>query len=174
MCVSAILFLLNFIAFAHEIQLITMIRKLTVPEYASLMKISPPTVYRRIKAEKLETETIDGILHVIVDESQFNSDEIQPDSELISELQTRIEAQEAEIEYLREELSKAHSELSEARQRTDQIIQQMQSDAEADKERSDTIILQLTQQLGQQTKLIEDMRQKEKVGLFQRLFGGKS
>ena len=132
-----------------------MIRKLTVPEYATLMKISPPTVYRRVKAGKLETETIDGILHVIVDESQFNSDEIQQPSELISEFQTRIESQQAEIEYLREELSKAHSELSEARQR------------------SDTIILQLTRQFEQQTLLLEDMRQQneqKKSSIFHRLF----
>jgi hypothetical protein len=130
-----------------------MIRKLTVPEYATLMKVSPPTVYRRIKADKLETETIDGILHVIVDDSQYNSDEEAPD--LISELQERLKAQQAEIEYLRQELSKAHEELAESRQR------------------SDTIILQFTRQFDEQTKLLEDMRQDKKPNLFQRIFSYK-
>jgi len=46
-------------------------------------------------------------------------------------------------------------------ERTDQIIQQMQSDLESTKERSDTIVLQLTQQLDQQTKLLQDLRPKE-------------
>ncbi len=136
-----------------------MIRKLSVPEYATIMKISPPTVYRRIKAGKLETETIDGVLHVIVDESQLNSDEIQQRSgELFSELQNRIEAQQSEIQYLREELSKVNTELSDTRQSHDQIIQQMQQDASESQQRSDTIILQLTRQLETQTLMLEDMR----------------
>jgi predicted nucleic acid-binding Zn-ribbon protein len=153
-----------------------MIRKLTVPEYANLMKISPPTVYRRIKAGKIETETIDGILHVVVDESQFKKDEIQQPSELFYSLQTRIEAQQAEIEYLREQLSKAQKELSESRQSHDTIIQQLQQDAAEAQQRSDTIILQLTRLNEQQTKLLEDMRQKDsppKRGFLKRLLGKK-
>ena len=59
----------------------------------------------------------------------------------------------AEVEYLRKQL------------------EQVRVDAESSKERSDTIILQLTQQLDNQTKLIEDLRKDgEKKGFLKRLF----
>jgi len=137
-------------------------QKLKVYDYATTMRISVPTVYRHIKAGKLETETIDGVLYVIVDEEQLNNIEEQDD--LIAELKTRIEQQQNEIEYLR-------GELSSARQRTDQIIQQMQQDTESDKQRSDTIILQLTRQFEAQTKLIEDMRHRSLWARVKTAFG---
>jgi predicted site-specific integrase-resolvase len=50
--------------------------KVTVSEYANLMGISIPTVYRHIKAGKLQSEEIDNALHVIIDDEQLkNSDD---------------------------------------------------------------------------------------------------
>ena len=48
-------------------------QKLKVYDYATTMRISVPTVYRRIKAGKLETEEIDGVTYVLVDEEQLNN-----------------------------------------------------------------------------------------------------
>jgi hypothetical protein len=53
----------------------------------------------------------------------------------------------SEIDYLREENKQLIQELSESRQREDDARQ-----------RSDTIILQLSRQFEEQTKLLEDMR----------------
>lgn len=106
-------------------------QRLKVYDYATRMRISVSTVYRQIKAGKLESETIDDVLYVLVDEEQLNSIEEQDD--IATELRERIAHQDSEIEYLR-------NELSEARQR------------------SDTIILQLTKQLENKTVALEDMR----------------
>lgn len=129
-----------------------------VYDYATRMGTAVSTVYRHIKAGKLETEEIDSVTYVLVDEEELNS--IETPFDVIPELKERIEQQQTEIEFLRNELSEAR-----------QIIQQMQEGSESAKERSDTIILQLTQQLDNQTKLIEDLRKDgEKKGFFKRMF----
>jgi chromosome segregation ATPase len=81
---------------------------------------------------------------------------------LLAEKDARISELQTEIEYLRQKLD----EVEQAHQRTDQIIQQMQADFESSKERSDTIILQLTRQLDclveQNQLLLEDKRPKRR------------
>jgi len=179
-----------------------MMRKLKVSEYAKLMQCDDTTVYRWIKAGKVDTEKVDGVLHVLVDETELQTHATaSAESVFIVQLQAEIERLSKEldrknegIDKLQQELSQSRQQIDEARQRYDEqiqqlqtdlidtrqrhdaLIQQMQQDAEADKERSDTIILQLTQQLSSQTKLIEDMRQKDnqkKRGFFKRLLGKK-
>jgi hypothetical protein len=116
------------------------------------MRISQATVYRHIQQGKIETERNNGKLHIIL-----NSDAIlnQNENELVAQLRK-------ENQFLQEELRKAL-----------ETIQQMQQDAAYSQQRSDTIILQLTRQFEEQTKLLEDMRQQnepKKSHLFRRLF----
>jgi DNA anti-recombination protein RmuC len=143
-------------------------RFLTVQQYATEMGISRSTVYRHIEQGRLQTEEIDGVLHIILDMSQDEPKLPHYVAEMIQHLKT-------ENEHLRQQVEKLQAELLESRQRTDQLIQQMQQDAAESQQRSDTIILQLTRQFEQQTKLLEDMRQKEekKRGFFKRLLSKK-
>lgn len=120
-------------------------QRIKVSDYANQMQVSLSTIYRQVKVGKLESETIDGVLYVLIDEEQM---QIEKQSDVIIELKERIEQQQTEIEYLRNELSEAR-----------QIIQQMQQDAAEAQQRSDTILLQLTMQ---------------KKGFFERLFRRKS
>jgi len=131
-----------------------MIEKLTVQEYMIKSGISQATVYRHIKDGTLETEKVDGTLYILIKDEKNDKNENQPDNELVEQLRT-------ENEYLRQQLEQAM-----------ETINKMQNDAESSKERSDTIILQFTQQLNEQTKLLEDMRREneQKKGFFKRLF----
>lgn len=102
-----------------------------------------------------------GTTYIILNESQLEEIETQSQPLLLEKCKT-IERLESEVQYLRDELSKAYTSL-----------QSMQQDASEAQQRSDTILLHLTQQLNNQTKLIEDMRQQnepKKSHLFRRLF----
>lgn len=116
-----------------------MIEKLTIQEYMRKSGISQATIYRHIKAGKVNTEKVDGTLYIIIDNENNDKHENQIDHELVEQLRT-------ENEYLRQQLEEAM-----------RTIQQMQDDSESAKQRSDTIILQLTRQFEEQTKLLEDM-----------------
>ena len=109
--------------------------KLSVPEYARQMGVNASTIYRWIRQEKIDTEKIDGVLHVILNSEEIDLQNANSQEAIIAQMRS-------EIEYLREENRQLRDELSESRQR------------------SDTIILQLTRQFEAQTKLIEDMRGK--------------
>ncbi|MHC4537876.1 MAG: hypothetical protein ACYS6K_28430 [Planctomycetota bacterium] len=122
--------------------------KLRVSEYARLTSDNEKSVYRKIHRGELQAEKINGILHVVCD--RLPSDQVgeQSDNRLfIEEKDARIQQLETENEYLRQQLDQ-----------TTRTIQQMQEDSESDRQRSDTIILQLTQKFEEQTNLLEDMR----------------
>jgi TolA-binding protein len=122
--------------------------RFTVAEYARLMNVSEATARRRVKAGELKKELINGVTHILLERLPVDT---QNDGQLVSLLQEQIEQQKSEIEYLRHELTEARQELSESRQR------------------SDTIILQFTLKLEEQTKLLEDMRQSRASGLWARV-----
>jgi hypothetical protein len=124
--------------------------RIPVNEYAMQKQLNPSTVYRWIQQGKIETEKTDGLLHVVVDVDEIALKNVNNHESLIAQMQS-------EIEYLREE----NRQLRADRQRTDQIIQQMQQDTAEAQQRSDTIVLQFTRQFEEQTKLLEDMRQQE-------------
>jgi predicted RNase H-like nuclease (RuvC/YqgF family) len=125
--------------------------KLTVPEYAMQKGLNQSTVYRWIQQGKIDTEKIDGVLHVIVDVDEIESQNASIKEPLIAQMQE-------EIEYLREENKQLREELSSSRQREDEARQ-----------RSDTIILQLTLKFEEQTKLLEDMRHSRFEGIWARV-----
>ena len=139
----------------------------TVKEYSEKIQVDLSTIYRQIKSGKIQSELVDGVLHVVCDEENGVKIEAADANVIANDAnsnQNLIAQMQSEIEFLHKELSKAT-----------ETIAQMQQDAESAKERSDTIVLQLTQQLSEQTKLLEDMRQKEekKGGFFKRLLGRK-
>jgi predicted DNA-binding protein YlxM (UPF0122 family) len=135
---------------------------LTVSEYASKFKVNESTVRYRIKTGKLQSEMIDGKLHVVFEDEEITSD-------LQENYIKQIEQLLKQIEYLQEELSQSLQRERESRESADAIIQQIQQDAESAKQRSDTIILQLTRQFEEQTKLLEDMRKERASGLWARV-----
>jgi len=130
-----------------------MIEKLTIQEYMRKSGISQATVYRHIKSGKLNTEKVDGTLYLIINDENNDNNENQFDNELVEQLRT-------ENEYLRQQLEEAM-----------RTIQRMQDDSESAKQRSDTIILQLTRQFEEQTKQIEDMRHRSMWSRVKATFG---
>jgi hypothetical protein len=130
-----------------------MIEKLTVQEYVRKSGISQATVYRHIKTGKLSTEKVDGIPYIIINDENNDKNETQIDNELVGQLRT-------ENDYLRKQLEDAM-----------RTIQRMQEDSESDKQRSDTIILSLTRQFEEQTKMLEDMRHRSMWSRVKTAFG---
>ena len=126
------------------------IQKLKVSEYARIMQCDASTVYRKIQQRKLETEKIDGVLHVIAD-----ADELQENATASEEQRIEFLLVE-ENEWLKERVEHFEKELS-----------------EKDK-RHDTIILTLSQQLEKKELMLEDMRKQESEqskSFLGRLFG---
>ena len=127
------------------------IQKLKVSEYARIMQCDASTVYRKIQQDKLETETIDGVLHVIVNENELQKKAIVSDEQ-------RIELLLGENKWLKERIEHLEKELS-----------------EKDK-RHDTIVLTMSQQLEKKELMLEDMRKSDtekKGSLLARLFNFK-
>ena len=143
---------------------------LTVSEACQALSVSERTLRRHLNDGKYQSKLEEGRRLILIDMPDVDvSDDMHG---LLAEKDARISELQTEIEYLRQKLD----ETEQARQRTDQLIQQMQQDAAEAQQRSDTIILQLTRQFEQQTQLLEDMRQQEKGrkhSFWQRLFGGR-
>ena len=115
-------------------------QKLKVSEYARIMQCDASTVYRQIQQGKLETEKIDGVLHVIVDEDELQGHAIASEDQ-------RIQLLLKENVWLKERIEHLEKELSEKDQR------------------HDTIVLAMTKQLERKELMIEDMR-KRKAGFL--------
>ena len=132
------------------------IKKLPVREYATLQNIGVTTVYRYIKAGKLEHEVIDGNTYVVFNDNHSHNDTpnklLEKQEELVKQLQS-------ENEHLRDQLKAQQTLVS---QLTDQI-----TDNNDARKRSDTIIMQLTQQLERTQLQLEDLR--ETKTLWQRV-----
>lgn len=101
-----------------------------VSEYAKQQGVTTRTVYRWSQKGSIEVEEINGVLHVKLDDESDN------DNDINSPLRSENCHLKSEIEFLRARLEQA----------------------EEDRQRSDTIIMQLTRQLEQQTLMLEDMR----------------
>ena len=117
----------------------------TVKEYADAIGVSMSDVIREAIKEKC---------HKV----KQPSNEVEQSS---NNIQQRFDDLKSEHEYLRQQHETAMA-----------TIQQMQADAESAKERSDTIILQVSQQVNQLTEqnqlLLEDLRPKKRW--YHRLF----
>lgn len=115
-------------------------RTLSISEAAKLLGVSEKTIRNRIKRGEIIAELVNG--KYAIKESDLLDMQNGNQGGNVSTL-SLIEQLKSENEYLRKELSKAQEELSEVRQR------------------SDTIIITLTQRLDEQITMLEDMRQRQ-------------
>ena len=85
------------------------IKKLPVREYATLQNIGVTTVYRYIKAGKLEHEVIDGNTYVVFNDNHSHNDTpkklLEKQEELVKQLQS-------ENEHLRDQLKAQQTQVS--------------------------------------------------------------
>ena len=113
-----------------------------VSEYAQTKGIHKKTVYRWIKNGDINAKEIDGVMHVDIDYERSGDDEANATDATLVQQNSYLQKT---IDNLQTQLTQAH-----------EIIREMQQD----RQRSDTIILQLTRQLEQQTLMLEDMRKR--------------
>ena len=111
-----------------------------VSEYAQIKGIHKKTVYRWIKNGDINAKEIDGVMHVDIDNERDIDDEANATDATLVQQNCYLQKT---IDNLQTQLAQAH-----------EIIREMQQD----RQRSDTIILQLTRQLENQTLMLEDMR----------------
>ena len=149
-------------------------KNMTVQEYASKIGVATSTVYRRIERGALQALSENGVQMVIVPDDSTDNNNAEQDTNFALQTQ-HIDELNRQIERLESQLDA----MQESRNHADKIIQQMQADLESSKERSDTIVLQLTQQLDKLTEqnqaltqqnqlLLEDLRPKRRF--WKRLF----
>jgi len=122
---------------------------LKVPEFAKIKNVHERTVYRWIKTGDINARTIDGVLHVELDDNSNN------DSDIVARLKSENSHLRYQVESLQRYLEKAQK-----------AIDTMSEERQKVQEQSNMIIMQLTKQLEQQTLMIEDMRHRS---LWQRL-----
>ena len=118
---------------------------LTINEYSQQFKVSPNTIRRHINNKKLEAEKIDGkwLIKVNQEITQEITQEVN---------QKLLDEKDKHIENLNQQ---THN------------LQQLLDDANEARTRSDTIIMQLTQQLERTQVQLEDLR--ETKTLWQRV-----
>ena len=122
---------------------------LTINEYSQQFKVSPNTIRRHINNKKLEAEKIDGKWLIKV--NQEITQEVN--QEITQEVnQKLLDEKDKHIEILNQQ---THN------------LQQLLDDANEARTRSDTIIMQLTQQLERTQLQLEDLR--ETKTLWQRV-----
>ena len=122
---------------------------LTINEYSQQFKVSPNTIRRHINNKKLEAEKIDGkwLIKVTQEVNQEVNQEITQEVN-----QKLLDEKDKHIEILNKQ---THN------------LQQLLDDANEARTRSDTIIMQLTQQLERTQLQLEDLR--ETKTLWQRV-----
>ena len=113
---------------------------LTMNEYSQHFKVSPNTIRRHINNKKLEAEKIDGKWLILVTQ-EINQDVTQGINQDVT--QKLLEEKDKHIEILNKQ---THN------------LQQLLDDANEARTRSDTIIMQLTQQLERTQLQLEDQR----------------
>lgn len=103
----------------------------TIQEYAKEHGINRSTVYKQIKAGKLDTETIGDVLHVVETVSTSTMEDAK--EVLISKLEEEVQSLKSQNEDLRktngmllEELSRVRQDAEESRRRADILIAQLQ------------------------------------------------
>jgi len=116
----------------------------SVSEAARELNVSERTVWRRIEKGEIESRLEDGTKQVKL---EIDTMTVTP----TVRLSERVNQLESDNEWLRQKVDELQTELKAERERTESERQR----GEQAKERSDTIILQLTRQLDQSQRLLE-------------------
>jgi predicted DNA-binding protein YlxM (UPF0122 family) len=106
----------------------------TVQQFAAKQGINRSTVYKQVKAGKLNTETIDGVLHIV---------------EIVSTLATD-DVKDALMRHLEEEVSSLRSQLEELQKTNTKLLEELsylRQDAEESRRRADILLIQLQEYL---------------------------
>lgn len=143
---------------------------LAMSEAATCLGVSVRTLRRRLADGEYESKTEGTKKYVFLPDDLINSDNggINPDNDgLLSAKDELIESLAQQVEYLQRALDDAKRSLDEAMKSVDNIVREHA----AGRERTDTIILQQSNQLAQQQLALEDMRRspwQRLKGLLQR------
>lgn len=135
---------------------------LTVQECAQRVRRSEETVRRWIRNGKLPASQQDG-QYVIKEEDLMATNLVTQDDDSntqeVAHLQEVIDIFQNQVEYLKSELSNEEQHITELER---QLFESSQ--------RSDTIVLSLTQQIDKKDRLLEDSRNKKRLNIFRKLF----
>lgn len=135
---------------------------LTVQECAQRVRRSEETVRRWIRNGKLPATLKDG-QYIIKEEDLLATSLVTQDddnnAQNVAHFQEVIELLQTQVEHLKNELENKEKHITE-----------LESQLAESSQRSDTIILQLTQQLEKKDLLLEDLRVEKRLNIFQRLF----
>lgn len=130
----------------------------TTEEAAQLLGVSSRTIRRRIQSDQLKSKLEKGIRYVRIDDEDALTDK-EDTREGQSGQPDLLEQLQSEVEYLREQVTELRAELKEKDEYLQTELKRKDEQSEQTKERSDTIILQLTRQLENQQKLLEYHRE---------------
>jgi len=94
--------------------------KLTIAEYGRKFGVADSTIRHRIKSGKLDAETIEGILHVVIDDNDIETTVgITPEIEnqhLIASLQQQVEHLQQTCDNLRQDCDEKSKRIEELHQ----------------------------------------------------------
>ena len=94
--------------------------KLTIAEYGRKFGVADSTIRHRIKSGKLDAETIEGILHVVIDDNDIGTTVgITPEIEnqhLIASLQQQVEHLQQTCDNLRQDCDEKSKRIEELHQ----------------------------------------------------------
>ena len=65
--------------------------KLTIAEYGRKFGVADSTIRHRIKSGKLDSKTIEGVLHVVIDDNDIRTTPETENQHLIASLQQQVE-----------------------------------------------------------------------------------
>ena len=126
----------------------------TIKEAAEILNISERTVWRRKKEGKIKFRFKKGTCYFKIDDAIVNVDtDIVKDIDAVA-ISALIEQLQSENERLIQELSDLRNELKRKEETHKQELQQKDALLEQNRNRQDTIILQLTRQLEQSQRLL--------------------
>ncbi|MEC8841437.1 MAG: hypothetical protein VX432_07575, partial [Candidatus Poribacteria bacterium] len=77
--------------------------KLTIAEYGRKFGVADSTIRHRIKSGKLDSETIEGVLHVVIDDNDIRTTPETENQHLIASLQQQIEHLQQTCDNLRQD-----------------------------------------------------------------------
>ena len=142
---------------------------MTVQEYIEKCGISRRTAYRWIEEGRLKANKSNGVWHIDDRAVSGDIDMTQLDTETDSEIswEELIEQLRSENGYLRQELSKVNQTVADSQKTISDVEQQHENE----RQRSDTIIMQLSKQFEKQTFLLEEMDNRSLWKRFKVAFG---